>query len=171
MRWIFGLAIVMVLGVACSSDGGGPNDATETPTATPTIEFAVGTPTAAPTANGVRATVLGTMPFSAHDTSRSVFFVVVRFEPPLDNLASADAELLRGDTGELVGRLTPEAGASAGCVDSSGTGDVVFAFRGEKVEDLISDNTIFSRQLQLRLTFDGEPLLLDLPEPTCFATE
>ncbi len=165
MRWLMGLGFIVILAVACN--GGGAE------TGLPPGED--GAPTAVPTANSMRATVLGTMPVSAHDISRSAFFVVVRFEPPLDDPASVDAELLRGDTGELVGRFALEADARGLCAGSLGAGDVVFAFRGEEAEQLIAGNLLLSSGgLQMRLNIaEGapEPLLLDLPEPTCFVTE
>jgi len=165
MRWLMSLGFVVTLAVACN---GGAAE-----TGLPPGEDR--TPTVVPTANSVRATVLGTMPYNAHDTSRSAFFVVVRFEPPLDDLASVDAELLRGDTGELIGRFALEADARGVCVASLGAGDVVFAFRGEEAEQLIAGNLLSSSGgLQMRLNIaEGapEPLLLDLPNPTCFVTE
>ena len=165
MRWLMGLGFVFTLAVACN---GGVAE-----TGLPPRED--GTPTAVPTANSVRATVLGTTPYSAHDSSRSAIFVVVRFEPPLDDLASVDAELLRGETGELIGRLALVADERVLCVGSLGAGDVVFAFRGEEAEQLIADNLLSSSPgLQMRLNIaEGahEPLLLDLPIPTCFVTE
>ena len=165
MRWLMGLGFVFTLAVACN---GGVAE-----TGLPPRED--GTPTAVPTANSVRATVLGTTPYSAHDSSRSAIFVVVRFEPPLDDLASVDAELLRGETGELIGRLALVADERVLCVGSLGAGDVVFAFRGEKAAQLIADNLLSSSPgLQMRLNIaEGahEPLLLDLPIPTCFVTE
>ncbi|MCH8201129.1 MAG: hypothetical protein IIB85_04335 [Chloroflexi bacterium] len=165
MRWLMGLGFVFTLAVACN---GGVAE-----TGLPPRED--GTPTAVPTANSVRATVLGTTPYSAHDSSRSAIFVVVRFEPPLDDLASVDAELLRGETGELIGRLALEADERVPCVGLLGAGDVVFAFRGEKAAQLIADNLLSSSPgLQMRLNIaEGahEPLLLDLPIPTCFVTE
>ena len=165
MRWLMGLGFVFTLAVACN---GGVAE-----TGLPPRED--GTPTAVPTANSVRATVLGTTPYSAHDSSRSAIFVVVRFEPPLDDLASVDAELLRGETGELIGRLALVADERVLGVGSLGAGDVVFAFRGEKAAQLIADNLLSSSPgLQMRLNIaEGahEPLLLDLPIPTCFVTE
>ena len=165
MRWLMGLGFVFTLAVACN---GGVAE-----TGLPPRED--GTPTAVPTANSVRATVLGTTPYSAHDRSRSAIFVVVRFEPPLDDLASVDAEFLRGETGELIGRLALVADERVLCVGSLGAGDVVFAFRGEKAAQLIADNLLSSSPgLQMRLNIaEGahEPLLLDLPIPTCFVTE
>ncbi len=165
MRWLIGLGFIVILAVACN---GGVAE-----TGLPPRED--GTPTAVPTANSVRATVLGTMPYSAHDISRTAFFIVVRFEPPLDDLARVDAELLRGETGELIGRLALEADARGVCAGSLGAGDVVFAFRGEGAEQLIAGNLLSSSQgLQIRLNIaEGapEPLLLDLPNPACFVTE
>ena len=165
MRFPMGLGFVVMLAVACN---GGVAE-----TGLPPGED--GTPTVVPTANSVRATVLGTVPMSAHDTSRSVFFVVVHFEPPLDDPASVDAELLRGDTGELIGRLALEAVAHVACVASLGAGDVAFAFRGEEAEQLIAGNLLSSSGgLQMRLKIaEGppEPLLLDLPNPAAFVTE
>ena len=170
MRWLMGLGFVFTLAVACN---GGVAE-----TGLPPRED--GTPTAVPTANSVRATVLGTTPYSAHDRSRSAIFVVVRFEPPLDDLASVDAEFLRAETGELIGRLTLVAGEWVPCAGllgagDVGAGDVVFAFRGEKAAQLIADNLLSSSPgLQMRLNIaEGahEPLLLDLPNPTCFVTE
>lgn len=176
MRWLMGLGFVFTLAVACN---GGVAE-TELP---PRED---GTPTAVPTANSVRATVLGMTPYSAHAPSRSAIFVVVRFEPPVDDLASVDAELLRGDTGELIGRFALEAAARAPCLGLSGglgagdlgalgAGDVVFAFRGEEADQLIADDLrLSSSGLQMRLNIaEGaqEPLLLDLPDPTCSVTE
>ena len=165
MRWLMGLGFIVTLAVACN--GGGAE------TGLPPGED--GAPSAVPTANSVRATVLGTMPASAHDISRSVFFVAVRFEPPLDDPASVDAELLRGDTGELIGRFALEADARGVCAGSLGAGDVVFAFRGEEADQLIAGNLLSSSGgLQMRLNIaEGapEPLLLDLPDPTCIVTE
>ena len=165
MRWLMGLGFVFTVAVACN---GGVAE-----TGLPPRE--AGTPTAVPTANSVRATVLGTTPYSAHDSSRSAIFVVVRFEPPLDDLASVDAEFLRGETGELIGRLALVADERVLCVGSLGAGDVVFAFRGEKAAQLIADNLLSSSPgLQMRLNIaEGahEPLLLDLPNPTCSVEE
>ena len=165
MRWLMGLGFVFTVAVACN---GGVAE-----TGLPPKE--AGTPTAVPTANSVRATVLGMTPYSAHDRSRSAIFVVVRFEPPLDDLASVDAEFLRGETGELIGRLALVADERVLCVGSLGAGDVVFAFRGEKAAQLIADNLLSSSPgLQMRLNIaEGahEPLLLDLPIPTCSVEE
>ena len=186
MRWLIGIGFVAALAVACGgvTETVPPTNTPAPPTSTPVLPprqdgTPTAAPTAAPTANGVRVTVLGTMPFSAHDVTRSVFFVVVRFEPPLDDPANVGAELLSGETGELVGRLTPEDGTSAVlCVGSSGVGDVVFALRGQAVEDFASE--LFTvpgtatLPLQLRLALGGatgERLLLDLPHPTCFGIE
>ena len=165
MRWLMGLGFVFTVAVACN---GGVAE-----TGLPPKE--AGTPTAVPTANSVRATVLGMTSYSAHDSSRSAIFVVVRFEPPLDDLASVDAEFLRGETGELIGRLALVADERVLCVGSLGAGDVVFAFRGEKAAQLIADNLLSSSPgLQMRLNIaEGahEPLLLDLPNPTCSVEE
>ena len=160
-----GLGFVFTLAVACN--GGGAE------TGLPPGED--GAPTAVPTANSVRATVLGTMPYMAHDISRTAFFVAVHFEPPLDDPASVDAELLWGDTGELIGRLGLEADARGVCAGSLGAGDVVFAFRGEEAERFIAENPLWSGPgLQMRLNiaeWAPEPLLLDLPNPACFVNE
>ena len=165
MRWLMGLGFVFTVAVACN---GGVAE-----TGLPPKE--AGTPTAVPTANSVRATVLGMTSYSAHDSSRSAIFVVVRFEPPLDDLASVDAEFLRGETGELIGRLALVADERVLCVGSLGAGDVVFAFRGEKAAQLIADNLLSSSPgLQMRLNIaEGahEPLLLDLPNPSCSVEE
>ena len=170
MRWLMGLGFVFTLAVACN---GGVAE-----TGLPPRED--GTPTAVPTANSVRATVLGMTPYNSHTPSRSAIFIFVRFEPPLDDLASVDAEFLRAETGELIGRLTLVAGEwvpGAGLLGAGdvGAGDVVFAFRGEEAEQLIADNLRSSNPgLQIRLNIaEGahEPLLLDLPSPTCFVTE
>ena len=92
-----------------------------------------------------------------------------------DDLASVDAEFLRGETGELIGRLALVADRRVLCAESLGAGNVVFALRGEKAEQLIADNLLSSSPgLQLRLNFaEGahEPLVLDLPNPTCFVEE
>ena len=165
MRWLMSLGFVVTLAVACN---GGVAE-----TGLPPGED--GTPTAVPTANSVRATVLGTMPYMAHDISRTAFFVAVHFEPPLDDPASVDAELLRGDTGELIGRLALDPDSRGVCAGSLGAGDVVFAFRGEEAEQLIAGNLLSSSGgLQMRLKIaEGapEPLLLDLPTPACIVTE
>ena len=165
MRWLMGRGFVFTVAVACN---GGVAE-----TGLPPKE--AGTPTAVPTANSVRATVLGMTSYSAHDSSRSAIFVVVRFEPPLDDLTSVDAEFLRGETGELIGRLALVADERVLCVGSLGAGDVVFAFRGEKAAQLIADNLLSSSPgLQMRLNIAEEahePLLLDLPNPTCSVEE
>ena len=164
MRWLMGLGFVFTLAVACN---GGVAE-----TGLPPRED--GTPTAVPTANSVRATVLGTTPYSAHDSSRSAIFVVVRFEPPLDDLASVDAELLRGETGELIGRLALVADERVPCVGLLGAGAVVFAFRGEEAEQLIAGNLPCSSpglQMRLNMAEGAHDLLLTvLRNPPCCVT-
>ncbi len=158
MRWLMGLGFVFTLAVACS---GGAEE-----TGLPPRED--GTLTALPTANSVRATVLRTTQFSSWFRSDSTISVTVRFEPPLDDLANVDAELLRGETGELIGRLALEADARVMCVPLE-AGDVFFVFRGEVADQLITGIRLSSSWgLQMRLSIaEGapEPLLLDLPNP------